>query len=190
MTLNQFSHLLNDLSILTIPYMLTDTQPLIATIMNTIYCRTAVAHIVMKYILAADVERDGEIDLSYIPTVEMLADCFPKPLPKPAILKPCPAMEMIWMQLENVHVNGLGILWNRDGNVTRTWNRIENAPRNYIDWVRLFWGDPRYLIGSCSLLFTVLFEVDVPAVQEKCWADWKDGYHYAKDHDVTCLICR
>jgi len=27
------------------------------------------------------------------------------------------------------------------------------------------------------------------AVSLKCWADWKYGYHYAKDYDVTCLVC-
>jgi len=30
---------------------------------------------------------DGEIDLSYILTAEMLADCFKKLLPKPTFLK-------------------------------------------------------------------------------------------------------
>jgi len=58
-----------------------------------------------------------------------------------------------------------------------------------IDWARLFWGDPRCLIGSSSLLFTGLFQTDVIAVLEECWSDWKYGYHYAKDYDVTCLFC-
>jgi hypothetical protein len=52
--------------------------------------------------------RDGEIDLSYVLTAEMLADCFTKPLPKPAFLKQCAAMGMIGIGLGNRHVNGLG----------------------------------------------------------------------------------
>jgi hypothetical protein len=36
--------------------------------------------------------RDGEIDLSYIPTAEMIACCFTKPLPEPAFLKQWAAM--------------------------------------------------------------------------------------------------
>jgi len=59
-----------------------------------------------------------------------------------------------------------------------------------IDWACLFRGDPQCLIGSSSPVFTVLFETDVIAVLEECWADWKYGYHYAKDYDVSCLFCR
>jgi hypothetical protein len=66
--------------------MFSDPQSLIPIIKNTIYCGTAVAHIVTKYYLAADMARDGEIDFSYGPTAEMLADCFTKPLPKPPFL--------------------------------------------------------------------------------------------------------
>ena len=74
--------------------MLSDLQSLIPIINNTIYHRTAVAHIVTKYYLAADMARDGEIDLNYVPTTEMFADCFTMPLPKPAFLKQCAAMGM------------------------------------------------------------------------------------------------
>jgi len=95
MRLTQISHLLNEVGIPTIPHMLSDPQSLIASIENRIYCGTAVAHIAAKYYYAADVARDGEIDLSYVPTVEMLADCFTKPLPKPAFLMQCAAMRMI-----------------------------------------------------------------------------------------------
>jgi len=49
--------------------------------------------------------RDGKIDLSYVPTAEMLADCFTMPLPKPGFLKQCAAMGMIGIGLGN----GLGI---------------------------------------------------------------------------------
>jgi hypothetical protein len=52
--------------------------------------------------------RDGEIDLSYVPTAEMLADCFTKPLPKPAFLKQCAPMGMIGIGLGNSLGNGLG----------------------------------------------------------------------------------
>ena len=58
-----------------------------------------------KFYLAADMPRDGGIDLSYIPTAEMIADCFTNPLPKPAFLKQCAAMGMIGIGLRN----GLGI---------------------------------------------------------------------------------
>jgi hypothetical protein len=58
-----------------------------------------------------------------------------------------------------------------------------------IHWARLSQGDPYCMIGSFSLLFTVFcFETDVIAVLEECWADWKYGYHYAKDYNVTCLF--
>jgi hypothetical protein len=76
MKLTQVSHLLNELGIRTIPHVFSDSQSLIASIKNRIYRGTAVAHIATKYYLAADIARDGEIDLSYIPTAEMLADCF------------------------------------------------------------------------------------------------------------------
>ena len=66
-----------------------------ASIKNRIYRGTAVAHIETKYVLAADMASDGEIDLSYVPTAEMLANCFTKPLPKPAFLKQCAAMGII-----------------------------------------------------------------------------------------------
>ena len=105
MRLTQISHLLNELGIPTIPHVFSDSQSLIARIKNRIYRRTAVAHIATKYYLAADMARDGEIDLSYVPTAEMLADCFTKPLPKPAFLKQCAAMGMIGIGLGN----GLGI---------------------------------------------------------------------------------
>jgi len=106
--LTQVSHLLNELGIPTIPHVFSDSQSLIASIKNRIYLGTAVAHIATKYYLAADMARDGEIDLSYIPTAEILADCFTKPLPKPAFLKQCAAMGMIGIGLGNALGNGLG----------------------------------------------------------------------------------
>jgi hypothetical protein len=109
----QISHLLNELGIPTIPHVFSDSQSLIASIKNRIYRGTAVAHIATKYYLAADRARDGEIDLNYVPTTEMFADCFTKPLPKPAFLKQCAAMGMIGIGLGNGlgigHGNGIGI---------------------------------------------------------------------------------
>jgi hypothetical protein len=64
MGLTQISHRLNELGIPTIPQVFSDSQSLIASIKNTIHCGTAVAHIVTKYYLAADMARDAEIDLS------------------------------------------------------------------------------------------------------------------------------
>jgi len=108
MRLTQISHFLNELGIPTIPHVFTDSQSLIASINNRIYCGTAGAHIATKYYLAADIARDGEIDLSYIPTTEMLADFFTKPLPKLAFLEQCAAMGIIGHGLD-MHRNGLGI---------------------------------------------------------------------------------
>jgi hypothetical protein len=106
--LTQISHLLNNLGILTIRHVYSDSQSMIASIMNRIYRRAAVAHIATEYSLAADMARDGHIDLSYVPTAEMLADCFTKPLPKPAFLKQCAAMGMIGNGLGIGIRNGLG----------------------------------------------------------------------------------
>ena len=82
--------------------------------------------------------RDGEIDLSYVPTAEMLTNCFTKPLPKPAFLKQCPAMEIIGSGLGNGLGIGIGIgigngisngLGNGHGNGIRPGNGIGNAIR-------------------------------------------------------------
>jgi hypothetical protein len=54
MRLTQISHLLNELGIPTIPHVSSDSQSLIASIKNRIYCGTTVAHIATKYYLAAD----------------------------------------------------------------------------------------------------------------------------------------
>ena len=120
MRLTQISHLLNELGIPTIPHVFSDSQSLIASIKNRISCGTAVEHIATKYYLAADMARDGEIDLSYVSTTEMLADCFTKPLPKPVILKQCAAMGMIGnglgIGIRNGLGNGLGTLGNGRGN--------------------------------------------------------------------------
>jgi len=115
MRLTQISHLLNELGIPTIPHMFSDSQSLNGSIKNRIYRGTAVAHIVTKYYLAAEMATDGEIDLSYVPTAVMLADCFTKPLPKPAFLNQCAAMGMIRIGLRNGTGNGRGTLGNGRG---------------------------------------------------------------------------
>jgi len=138
MRLTQISHLLNELGIPMIPHVFSDSQSLIASIKNRIYRGTAVAHIATKYYLAADMAREGEIDLSYVPTAEMLADCFTKPLPNPAFLKQCAAMGMIGIGLGNGLGNSLGIgIGNALGNGNRdgigTGNGIRNAVGKQID---------------------------------------------------------
>jgi len=67
--LTQILHLLNELGILTVPHIFSDLQSLIASIKIRNYHGTAVAHIAIKYHLAADMARDAMIDLSYIPVV-------------------------------------------------------------------------------------------------------------------------
>jgi len=134
MRLTQISHLLSELGIPTIPHVFSDLQSLIASIKNRIYRGTAVANIATKYYLAADMARDGEIDLSYVPTAEMLAGCFTKPLPKPAFFKHCAVMRMDIIGLGN----GLGIgigngLGNGHGNGIGTGKGFGNAVGKQID---------------------------------------------------------
>jgi hypothetical protein len=119
MRLTEISHLLNELGIPTTPHVFSDSKSLIASIKNRIYYGTAVAHIATKYYLAADMARDGEIDLSYIAIAEMLADCFTKPLPKPAFVKQCAAMGMIGIGLGNGLANGFANGLGTIGNVLR-----------------------------------------------------------------------
>jgi len=64
---------------------------------------------VTEYYPAADMARDGEIDFSYVPTAQMLANCFTKPLLTPTILKQCAPMGKIQVGLGNGLGNGLGI---------------------------------------------------------------------------------
>ena len=127
MRLTQISHLLNELGIPTIPHVFSETQSLIPSIKNSIYHGTAVAHIATKYSLTTDMATDPGIDLSYIPSAEMLANCFTKPLPKPACLKQCAGMGMIRTGLSmvgnglmigigNGFRNGRGTLGYRHGN--------------------------------------------------------------------------
>jgi len=170
MKLTQVSHLLNELGIPTIPHVFSDSQSLITSIKNRIYRGTAVAHIATKYYLAAVMARDGEIDLSCVPTAEMLADCYTKPLPKPAFLKQCAAMGMIGIGLgmvsEMVSELELGMASEMPsvrsemvvGMVSELHMEMASgmpSESKLIDWARSFRGDPQCLIGSSSPLFTV-----------------------------------
>jgi len=163
MRLTPISHLLNQLSILIIPHMFSDSHTLIASIKNRIHNGTAVAHIATEYYLAADIARHGDIDFSYVPTAEMLASCFTKPLPRPAFLKQCAAMGMSGIGLRNAFGNGIGNgLGNGvgDGHVNDTgigtWNGIGNAGWKQIEWAHLFRAYLQCLIGPSSPLLSVL----------------------------------
>jgi hypothetical protein len=95
MRLTQIIHLMDELGIDCKPKILTDSQSMLASIKGRIYRGTAVAHIATKYHLAADMVRDGEVEMEYIPSDEMIADMFTKALPKPSFLKQCMSMGMI-----------------------------------------------------------------------------------------------
>jgi hypothetical protein len=90
MILTQISHLLNELVIPTIPHVFSDSQSLIVSVKTRIFRGTAVAHIATKFHLAPDMSSDREIDLSYLPTAEKLANCFTQPLPRHPFLKQSP----------------------------------------------------------------------------------------------------
>jgi hypothetical protein len=84
--------------------------------------------------------RDGEIDLSYVPTTEMLTNCFRKPLPKPAFLKQYAAMGMIGIGLGNGLGKGLGDgLGNGLGN--GLWIGIKYALRNELGMLGIVRGN-------------------------------------------------
>jgi len=116
MRFTQISLLLNKLCIPTIPQVVSDLQSLIASIKNTIYLETTLAHIATKYYLAADTAGDGAIDLSYLLTGEMLPDWFTNQLQKPAFLTQCTPMEVIRTTLGNGLGDGLPILGNSHAN--------------------------------------------------------------------------
>jgi hypothetical protein len=92
MPLTWILHLLSRLGIPTITHIFFESQSLIACITNRICRGTAFAHIATKYYLLADMATDGEIEVNYVPTAEMLADCFTNPLPRPPFLKQCAAL--------------------------------------------------------------------------------------------------
>jgi len=89
MRLTQIIHLMEELGIDCKPKILTDSQSMLASIKGRIYRGTAVVHIATKYHLAADMVRDGEVEMEYIPSDEMIADMLTKELPKPSFLKQC-----------------------------------------------------------------------------------------------------
>jgi hypothetical protein len=67
---------------------------------------------VTKYYIAADKASDGEIKLSYVPTAQMITNCFTKPPLKPTISNKCAAVGMIGMG----PWNGLSMFGNGWGN--------------------------------------------------------------------------
>jgi hypothetical protein len=87
-----------------------------------------------------------EIDLSYVPTAEMLADCFTKPMPKPALLKQCAAMGMIGIGLGTAMASGrelVLILEMVAATVMELVSELEKASEmpsgsRLIDWAHLF----------------------------------------------------
>jgi len=183
----QILDLLNKLRILTIPHVFCDSHRLIMSSANWMYRGTAVAHFATKYYFVADIARDGAVDFIYARTDEKLADCFTKPLLKSVFFKQCTAIGIMGIGLGN----GLGFCSNGHGHGIEIsiCNDIGIALRMLTDWALPFWGDSWCLISFFSPLFTVLSELDVIAILQKCWADWEFGYHFAKDYDVTCLFC-
>jgi hypothetical protein len=87
MKLTQILHVLNEHGIPTIPQLISKSESWTATIKNRIYLGTVVAHAATKYCDADDMAKDRDSNLSYIPTAEILTDCFTKPLPKSTCLK-------------------------------------------------------------------------------------------------------
>jgi hypothetical protein len=75
--------------------MISNSQSLVASIKNRINRGTAFAPNANKYSLAPDMTRDREINLSYVTTAEMLANCFTKLLLKQAFLKQCAVMGIV-----------------------------------------------------------------------------------------------
>jgi len=122
--------------------------------------------------------RDGDIDLSYVPTAEMLADNFTKPVRKAAFLKQSVAKGIIGIGLQNglrnvldMDRNSLGKgLRNHLGNGSGIGFRqgVGNARRKSTHLAHLVRGDPRCLIGSSSPLFTVSFDMAMIAILEEC----------------------
>jgi hypothetical protein len=83
----EVSHLLHEMGMAenSPPVLYGDNESCLKSLKNGIYRGTEGAtHIGTKFFLAADQVRDGKVEVAYVPTAEMLADGFTKPLPKPA----------------------------------------------------------------------------------------------------------
>jgi hypothetical protein len=154
--------------------MFSDSRSLIRSIKNRNCCGTAVTHIATKSYLAADMARDREIDLRYVPTADILADCFTNPLPMPVCLKECAALGIIGIGLGNglgTLGNGLGI---RIGNGHANGIRIESgngigiSVGKPIDSLGTFVWRRSSMFDSLFFLFVCwfLFEKNVIAVLE------------------------
>ena len=88
----QLIQILHELGISDRPILYTDSQSMLASIKGNIYRGTHVTHIATKFHLAAEMVRNGEIDIQYVATVDMLADAMTKALPKPVFLPLCRQM--------------------------------------------------------------------------------------------------
>ena len=85
----QLVQILNELGISNRPILHTDSQFMLASIKGNIYRGMQVTHIATKFYLAAEMVRNGEIDLRYVATVDMVADTMTKGLPRPVFLPLC-----------------------------------------------------------------------------------------------------
>ena len=70
----QLVQILHELGISNRPILHTDSQSMLASIKGNIYRGTQVTHIATKFYLAAEMVRNGEIDLRYVATVDMVVD--------------------------------------------------------------------------------------------------------------------
>jgi len=123
--------------------------------MKSIYHRTAVIHIEINCYLHPDMARDGDIDLSYELTAEILCDSCIKPAVKLGCLKKCIAIGAIANGLGQCIGTVLCVVWNDYSNGLGNWIGNANgiAVQKDIDWALLFSRDPQYLIGSSSPVF-------------------------------------
>jgi len=81
----QIAHCLNKLGIPTTPQMLFNSQPPIVSFRHRLCQRIAVLPIAAKYYVTAHMATDGEIDICYVTTAEMVTDLCIKSLPKPTL---------------------------------------------------------------------------------------------------------
>ena len=88
----QLVQILHELGISDRPILHTDYQSMLASIKGNIYRGTHVTHIATKFHLAAEMVRNGEIEIRYAATVDIVADAMTKALPKPVFLPLCRRM--------------------------------------------------------------------------------------------------
>ena len=88
----QLVQILHELGVSQRPILNTDSQSMLASIKGNIYRGTQITHIATKFHLAAEMVRNGEIELRYVATVDMVADAMTKALPRPVFLPLCRRM--------------------------------------------------------------------------------------------------